>query len=51
MKEYGLKINIGKANVMRINDRVIMKVKTKEGKIEQIDKIQICGEHVNRGLE
>lgn len=38
MKKYGMKINKGLTKVMRINDREITKMETKEEKIDQADK-------------
>lgn len=36
-------INIANMEVMRINDRKIVKVKTKGGKIEQLISTDSCG--------
>lgn len=42
-KESGVQINIEKTEVMRINDREIIKVKTKEGeKYSELISADIC---------
>lgn len=46
IKEYSMKINIVKTKAVRTNHREIIKVKTREGKIELVGWKQ-----VNRGVE
>lgn len=51
IKEYGMKTNIRKTKIMKVNNRKNLKVRKNEGRIKNVKNYRYMGSMIKRGLE